>query len=227
MVIVRDFDRPAADVVEGLAEHSAADVHEAMGKRNAMAPEMGPVGDGTTVCGPACTARLHPGDNMMAHVAVEYARPGDVVVLEAPSHRAATWGELASRNAMRGGVAGLVSGGNVRDAAWLADSEFPVFAPAVSQAGAVKETPGSVNVPVSVGGVTVSPGDVIVGDADGVTVVPREDAREVLAAAADVVEHEATVRTRIAEGESLHDLLGLGEKLAERDVRVVDTREDL
>ena len=233
MVIVREFDRPDRDVVESLGEQTAADVHEAMGKRNAMSPDIAPVGgaatgnEGATLCGPACTAVVHPGDNMMAHVAVEYAQPGDVVVVAAASDRAAIWGELASRNALEQGVAGLVTSGNVRDADWIADSEFPVFASAVSQAGAVKETPGSVNVPVSVGDVSVRPGDVVVGDGDGVTVVPREEARAVLEVAEARAEHEEEVRERIRAGETLYEQLGLEAKLRDHDVRVVDRPEDV
>lgn len=233
MVIVREFDRPDRDVVESLGEQTAADVHEAMGKRNAMSPDIAPVGgaatgdEGATLCGPACTAVVHPGDNMMAHVAVKYAQPGDVVVVAAASDRAAIWGELASRNALEQGVAGLVTSGNVRDADWIADSAFPVFASAVSQAGAVKETPGSVNVPVSVGDVTVRPGDVVVGDGDGVTVVPREEASEVLEAAEARAEHEEEVRERIRAGETLYEQLGLEETLRDQGVRVVDRPEDV
>lgn len=226
MVIVREFERPPREVVEELGEHGSADVHEALGKRNAMAPTIGPIGDARTVHGTACTARLHPGDNMMVHVAVEYAKPGDVLVVEAASDRAATWGELATRNAHQQGLAGVVSGGNVRDVEWLADGEFPVFAPAVSPAGAVKRTPGSVNVPVSVGGVTVSPGDIVVGDADGVTVVPRADAADVLADARRRAEREERWRDRLADGESLYDLLHLEETLDDQDVRVVDSLEE-
>lgn len=251
MVIVREFDRPDRDVVEALGEQTAADVHEALGKRNAMSPDIAPVGgaatggdgaaggetatgdegepggEGATLCGPACTAVVHPGDNMMAHVAVEYAQPGDVVVVAAASDRAAIWGELASRNALEQGIAGLVTSGNVRDADWIADSEFPVFASAVSQAGAVKETPGSVNVPVSVGDVSVRPGDVVVGDGDGVTVVPREEAREVVEAAEARAEHEEEVRERIRAGETIYERLGLEEKLRDHGVRVVDRPEDV
>lgn len=192
-----------------------------------MAPAISHVGGPERVCGPACTVRVPPGDNMMVHVGVNYARPGDVLVVAAESNRAATWGELSTRNAQNQGLEGLVSGGNVRDSAWLADSDFPVFASAISQAGAVKETPGSVNVPISIGGVTVSPGDIVVGDVDGVTIVPRGDARKVLEDTEAKIEDEKHLRQRIHAGDSLYELLGLDEKITECNVQVVDSPEDV
>lgn len=227
MVIVRDFQRPDPEHVESLAEYDAAIVHEALGKRNAMAPEIAPIRSGATVCGPACTVRIPPGDNAMVHLAADLAEPGDVLVVAAESHRAAVWGELATRNAQQQDLAGLVTDGNVRDAAYLAESEFPVFAPTVSQAGAVKETPGSVNVPVSVGDVTVAPGDIVIGDEDGVTVVPRRELHATIEAAEAVVDHEADLRRQIAEGRSLADQLDIHALVADRDVRTVENPDAL
>lgn len=227
MVVVRDFERPDRETIDALGESDAASVHEALGERTAMDPELGPINEDLTVCGPACTVRVPPGDNAMVHLASDLAKPGDVLVVAAESHRAAVWGELLTRNAKRQGLGGLVTDGNVRDTAHLAESEFPVFSSAVSQAGAVKETPGSVNVPVSVGGVAVRPGDVVVGDRDGVTVVPREAADATAAAAAGIADHEADLRERIDEGETLADLLGIHELVDDADVRVVDTPDDV
>ena len=149
----------------------------------------------------------------MVHVASQVAAPGDVLVIAAETTRAVTWGELLTENAVERGLEGVVTAGNVRDAAVLADSDFPVFAAAISQAGAAKETPGAVNVPVSVGGVVVTPGDVVVGDRDGVTVVPRAEAEAVLDSAEKRAEREAEVRERIAAGETLFDIGGYDEKL--------------
>lgn len=226
MVIVRDFERPASEHVESLSEYGSATVHEALGTRNAMEPAVGPIASNATVCGPACTVRVPPGDNAMVHAAADIAAAGDVLVVGAESHRAAIWGELTTRNARRQGVSGLVTDGNVRDTDYLANAEFPVFAAATSQAGAVKETPGAVNVPVSVGGVTVAPGDVVVGDRDGVTVVPRDRVEDAVDAAAAVAEHEERLRRRIAEGETLAELLGVHELIDDHDVRVVESPAD-
>ncbi|GAA0517506.1 4-hydroxy-4-methyl-2-oxoglutarate aldolase [Halorubrum aquaticum] len=227
MVVVKDFERPDGETIDALAASDSASVHEALGERTAMDPEIGPINDEVTVCGPACTVRVPPGDNAMVHLASDLAEPGDVLVVATESKRAAVWGELLTRNARRRGLGGVVTDGNVRDTDHLAESEFPVFSAAVSQAGAVKETPGSVNVPVSVGGVAVRPGDVVVGDADGVTVVPRETADATAAAAADVADHEATLRERIDDGETLADLLGVHELIEDAGVRVVDSPDDV
>ncbi|WP_066412938.1 4-carboxy-4-hydroxy-2-oxoadipate aldolase/oxaloacetate decarboxylase [Halorubrum aethiopicum] len=227
MVVVRDFERPDRETIDALGESDAASVHEALGERTAMDPEVGPINEEVTVCGPACTVRVPPGDNAMVHLASDLAEPGDVLVVATESRRAAVWGELLTRNAKRQGLGGLVTDGNVRDTDHLSESEFPVFSAAVSQAGAVKETPGSVNVPVSVGGVAVRPGDVVVGDRDGVTVVPREAADDAAAAAAAIADHEATLRERIDEGETLADILGIRDLIDDADVRVVDSPEDV
>lgn len=226
MVIVRDFERPASEHVESLSEYGSATVHEALGTRNAMEPTVGPIASNATVCGPACTVRVPPGDNAMVHAAADIAAAGDVLVVGTESHRAAIWGELTTRNARRQGVSGLVTDGNVRDTDYLADAEFPVFAAATSQAGAVKETPGALNVPVSVGGVTVAPGDVIVGDRDGVTVVPRDTLEDAVDAATAVAEREEHLRQRIAEGETLADLLDIHELIEDNDVPIVESPAD-
>ena len=209
--IVENIDRPSQDVVDSLAEHSAADVHEAMGDGGAMEPSISLRTAGVPMCGPATTVQLPTGDNMMIHVGARVAEPGDVLVIAADTTRAATWGELATRNALRKGLAGVVSAGNVRDVDAVSDLEFPVFSPAVSQSAPVKKTPGSVNVPVSVGNVVVNPGDIIVGDSDGVTVVPRERAEAVLAKADERLERENEIRERIENGESLYDITNLDE----------------
>lgn len=226
MVIVRDFERPPVELVESLSEFGSATVHEALDACTAMDPGLGPIAPDATVCGPACTVRVPPGDNAMVHAAADLAAAGDVLVVAAESHRAAIWGELTTRNARRQGIRGLVTDGNVRDTDYLADTAFPVFAAATSQAGAVKETPGDVNVPVSVGGVTVEPGDVVVGDRDGVTVVPRDTMSDAVEGTAAVAEREQRLRQRIADGETLADLLGIHELLADHDVRTVESPAD-
>jgi 4-hydroxy-4-methyl-2-oxoglutarate aldolase len=220
--VVERIERPPEDVVESLRGVSTADLHEAMGKTNAMAPPIAPVTDETTLCGPAVTLTLPEGDNGTIHLAAKLADPGDVLVIATNSTRAASWGELATRNALDNGIEGVVSDGNVRDVDRIDDLGFPVFSRTVSQIGAVKHTPGSVNVPVGVGDVVVYPGDVVVGDGDGVTVVPRTRARSVLAALEARVETEEAIRERIDAGEELFDVL-LGEEfLAGDDVETVE-----
>lgn len=219
--IVEDVVRPPERVVDGFRGEASSDVHEAMGKTGAMDPEISHVAGDATLCGTAVTASLPPGDNAAIHLASSVAGPGDVVVIEAETTHAATWGELATRNAINAGIAGVVSGGNVRDVTEIDELGFPVYARAVGQNGAVKQRPGSVNVPVTVGGVVVNPGDVVVGDADGVTVVPRESAESVLEATEAKAEAEAELRQRMADGERLPDLLGVWDLVEESDAERV------
>lgn len=220
--VIRTIERPSDDLVAFFADQTAADVHEAMGKRRAMDAAIGPVAGPPTVCGPAVTARIPSGDNTMTHVASEVAEQGDVIVFESATTATATWGELATRNAMGKGLAGVVSDGNVRDVAAIDDLSFPVFSRAVSQSGARKEGNGSVNVPVCVGGVQVAPGDIIVGDKDGVTVVPREAAASVREATEAKRAAEDDVRAALGSCESLYDVIGIEELLDGSDVRMIE-----
>ncbi|WP_247730309.1 4-carboxy-4-hydroxy-2-oxoadipate aldolase/oxaloacetate decarboxylase [Halovivax limisalsi] len=220
--ITAEIPRLASATLDRLASVSAAVAHEAMDQTGAMEPPMALRTAGGPICGQAITVSLPPGDNLMIHVGTEFAEPGDVLVIEARSQTAATWGELATKNAMRRGVAGVVTGGNVRDVAEISAADFPVFAPAVSHHGGAKDELGSVNVPVVVGGVSVDPGDVVVGDADGVTVVPHERASEVADAAESKRQREREIDDAIESGTPLLEAADLTETVerlaAEADV---------
>ncbi|QLG61146.1 4-carboxy-4-hydroxy-2-oxoadipate aldolase/oxaloacetate decarboxylase [Halorarum salinum] len=219
--VVEAVERPPESLVEEFRGLASSDVHEAMGKRGAMSPEITPATGNVALCGTAVTVSLPPGDNAGVHLASSIADPGDVLVVEAETDRAATWGELTTRNAMNAGIEGVVSGGNVRDVDGIDELGFAVFSRSVGQNGAVKQRPGSVNVPVGVGGVVVTPGDLVIGDADGVTVVPRERAAAVLEAAREKEAAEAELRRRMDEGEELPDLIGVGDLLEGDDVERV------
>lgn len=220
--VIESIDRPPETLVDAFRGASSADVHEAMGKSGAMAPVITPATDATEICGPAVTVRLPPGDNMMIHVAAKLATPGDVLVIAASTTRAATWGELATKNALQNGLEGVVSDGNVRDVERIEDLNFPVFSRAVSQSGATKKTPGPVNVPVSVGGLIVDPGDIVVGDADGITVVPQDKAERVINAFDEKETQEEAIRERIEDGEELFDILLGDDGLDDHDVDVIE-----
>lgn len=217
--------RPDPQVIDAFREHSAADVHESMDKQGSLGPEITRVTGDRTLCGPATTVRLPAGDNMMIHVGARLANPGDVLVIAADTTRAATWGELATRNALRKGLEGVVSAGNVRDVEEIDELGFPVFARSVSQTGAVKQTPGSVNVPVPVGDQVINPGDIVLGDANGVTIIPRERAEETLEAAEKHRQYENDIRDRIEDGESLYDIAGFDELLAEHGISIDSTQD--
>jgi 4-hydroxy-4-methyl-2-oxoglutarate aldolase len=177
-VIVRDIDRASAATVDGLGEAGTATVHEAIGRRGYLGPDIGPIQQGARVGGSAVTVLSHPGDNIMIHAAVEVCRPGDVLVVTntAPSTHG-MFGDLLASSLMARGVRGLVMNAGVRDTADLREMGFLVWTRHVSCEGTVKNTPGSVNVPISIDGVLIEPGDVVCADDDGVVVVRREGGR--------------------------------------------------
>jgi len=168
------------------------------------------------------TAVCWPGDNLMIHAAAEQCRPGDLLVVTTASPSTdGMFGELLATSLAARGVRGLVIEAGVRDVAELRTMGFPVWSAAVSAQGTVKETAGAVNVPVSIGGQIVRPGDAIIADDDGVVCVPRGDVRQALAAAQARVAKEEQVRQALADGQLGLDLYGLRDKLAARGVQYV------
>ena len=203
------IERPDPEAVEGLAEVDTNFISDAMNRFGGMDDNIRPAGPGMRVCGPAITVRVRPGDNLMVYKAFEIARPGDVIVIESRGYTTvAQWGDVTSRIAKGLGLAGAVMDGSLRDVEGIVDVGLPVFAkPAVTPQGSLKDGPGEVNVPVAVGGVPVLPGDVVVGDANGVVVVPRGDAAAVLAKARALTAAEAKKVREFDEGKLIPDWL--------------------
>lgn len=221
--IVRNIQRAASDVVRALGEYGVATVHEAQGRSGLLRPYMRPIYPTARVAGSAVTVWCHPGDNLMIHAAIEQLREGDVLVVTTSAESTdGMVGELLAESARAHGALGLVIDAGVRDVADLTAMAFPVWAKAVSAQGTVKATAGSVNVPIVCAGAMVMPGDVIVGDIDGVVVVPRERAADVAQRAGERVAKEAKSRERLRRGELGLDMYGLRAKLAELGVRYVD-----
>ena len=222
-VVVRSISRTPLSTVDALAPVGTATVHEAIGRRGYLGVDITPIQQGLRVAGTAVTVLSHPGDNIMIHAAVEMCQEGDILVVAntAPSTHG-MFGDLLATSLMARGVRGLVIDAGVRDTADLREMGFGVWTRHVSCQGTVKATPGSVNVPVSIGGVTVNPGDVVCADDDGVVVVGREEADWALEKSNERLANEAATRTRLEAGELGVDFYGLRDKLAELGVEYID-----
>jgi 4-hydroxy-4-methyl-2-oxoglutarate aldolase len=218
-VVVRHVERAERSVVEALGELGTATVHEAIGRRGFVGPELRPIQQGIRLAGSAVTVSSHPGDNLMIHAAVEVCREGDVLVVThtAPSTHG-VFGELLATSLMAHGVRALVVDAGVRDTSELRSMGFGVWSRHVSCQGTVKASPGSVNVPVVLGGVVVEPGDVVCADDDGVVVVSRAEAAWALDRSRERIEREEATRKRLAAGQLGVDIYGLREKLDELGV---------
>ncbi len=222
-VIYRDIKRPDREVMKLLGDLGVATVHEAQGRSGLMKPYMRPIYASAKIGAPAVTVSCQPGDNLMIHAAVEVCQPGDVLVVTTTAESTdGFFGELLATSLRVRGVAGLIIDAGVRDVADLTAMEFPVWSKAISAQGTVKATAGSVNVPVVCAGEIVNPGDVIVGDVDGVVVVPRAEAAEVAKLSDQRRIKEEKNRERLRAGEVGLDMYGLRAKLKELGVEFLN-----
>ena len=227
-IAVRNVRRAPAAAVASLAKFGVATIHEAMGRVGLLAPYMRPIYPGAKLCGPAITVLGHPGDNWMLHVAAELLQKGDVVVMGLSSANAdGMFGDLLATSFRARGAVGLVIDASVRDTAELRDMQFPVWSKAVNAKGTIKATVGSVNTPILCAEALVHPGDVIVGDDDGVVVVPAAKAAQVAQAALAREQKETATRARLAAGELGLDIYDMRAKLAAAGLEYYDTLDDV
>lgn len=213
-VIYRSIPEVDPALLARAAEFGVADLHEGLGavagRMCLMSAAMRPIAPGQKVCGQAVTSWNYPGDNLMIHVALDCAKAGQVLVLtNGGGSQGALWGDVACGFAKKKGLAGTVVHGATRDTDAITELGYPVWATAVSVEHPEKRGPGAVNVPVVVDGVLVEPGDVIVGDGDGVLVIPRALLQHTVEKAEARAAAERGFRQRIAGGERLMDILGM------------------
>lgn len=227
-VVIRSVPRADPDTAAKMGATGASTVHEGIGQRGYLGPEISPIQSGARIGGVAVTVLSHPGDNMMLHAAVEVCQRGDILVVAttAPSTHG-MFGDLLATSLQQKGVIGLVMDAAVRDISDLNEMGFPVWTRHVSCQGTVKATPGSVNVPVAIGGVVINPGDVVCADDDGVVVVARSEADWALEMAQARIAKESKTRAKLEAGELGVEFYGLRAVLANLGVEYVDSPDEL
>jgi 4-hydroxy-4-methyl-2-oxoglutarate aldolase len=215
-----DFDRPSQELVASFEGVPTAILSDVLDIRKAtMDSGIKPVYSGAEMAGTALTVKAVPSDNLIIHKAITMAEPGDVLVIDGDGYTETAYlGELMSASCKEHGLSGIVVDGAIRDQSEIAEIDFPVYARGVHPEGPFKHDSGSINVPVTCGGVSVEPGDIVVGDDEGVAVVPTDDAGATLDSAREKQAAEETLRERVEDGEYLYEIGNYDKTLEDLDV---------
>lgn len=215
--VIRTIQRAPAELVKRFKELSTATVHEASGGKGALSSRIKPISPEMKVCGPAVTVKVRPCDNLILHKAIYVAQKGDVVVADAEGYmEAGAWGEIMALAAHQRGIGGFIFNGAVRDSQAMSDLGFPVFACGLCIKGTEKVSLGWINHPLNLDNITIHPGDLILGDRDGLVVVKWEEAEEVLQKSLAREEKEGGIKERLRRGESTLDIYGFTDILKAR-----------
>jgi 4-hydroxy-4-methyl-2-oxoglutarate aldolase len=205
--VITGITRPDRKLIEAFRGLGAATVYEAAGRVGSVTPAIKPLAKGVHILGPAVTVLCHPRDNLMLHKALQIAQPGDVLVASTGGYPdAGYWGGLMATSAMARKLGGLAIDGGVRDSEEMIAMGFPVFCRVTCMRGTTKGVLGTVNLPILFGEVTVNPGDLVLGDDDGIVIVAQKDMEKVLAASRKRVENEEQKSAALSAGTSSMEL---------------------
>ena len=217
--IRKNIKRPDKKILERFKKIPTTILSDSMNRMNCMHAEIKPVIDNVKIVGPAVTVQCISGSNIMNHQAIYLAKPGDVIVIDARGDKnTAVWGFVQTYACMQRKIGGVVIDGSIRDVLEIRENRYPVFCSGISPAGPHKGWPDNVNVSISCGGATVNPGDVVVGDDDGVTVVPLRQANKVLIDSEKRLRAEKKWFKGIKEGKTSLNVIGLDKKIADMDI---------